>query len=487
MPEPSGPAHLIRSKQDVTDLINSGRAKGGRSAAITIIALGGIFIDAYDFSSIAFGLGDITRAFDLTPTQAGVVSSSIMVGALLGALTGGYLVDRLGRYKLFMADMLFFVVAALACAVAPNFEMLTGARFVMGIGVGMDFPVALAFIAEFNSLRGKGGKVSLWQPMWYFATGCSFLVLLPMYFIIPTGAHADLWRWAVGFGAVPAIVVMLVRHKYMDESPVWAAGQGDLLRAASILRRSYGLDVVAAEPGQATQPKLPKQPTGPRAFLRLFDARYRGRTILAASVSALQAVQYYAVGFALPAILAGFLQQGKLTSIVGPLIFNLVFGVLGGLLGVRLANRLGSWKLSASGFAVCLLALLGLGLIGRPAGTPLLAIAGLLLGGFVFFHSYGPGAQGMTMATLSYPASLRGVGGGFGQAMLRIGSMVSLFFFPVLSDALGTGAYFVIAATPLLGLVVLALIRWEPIGTDVDTEASVETATAVATQGETKE
>lgn len=474
---------IIRSAADVNHLINSGRAKGGKSRAITIIALGGIFIDAYDFSSIAFGLPDIAKSFELNPIQEGIVAASIMVGALLGALVGGYLIDRLGRYKMFMADMVFFVVAAIACAVAPNYELLTAARFIMGIGIGIDFPVALAFIAEFNALRGRGGKVSLWQPMWYLATGASFVVLLPLYFLMPDELHSEMWRWAVGFGAVPALIVMLVRHRYMDESPAWAAGQGDLNRAAAILKNSYGLEVQVGEPDPDAAPAVAAKPAALTEFRRLFQGRYRVRTIQASAVNALQSAQYYAVGFALPVIIAGLLQQGRLTSIIGPLIFNLLFGVVGGFVGVRLSDRLGSWKLAMSGFAVCFAALVGLGSLGRGSGLALLGIGGLL-GLFVFFHSYGPGAQGMTISTLSYPTSLRGVGSGFGQAMLRIGSIISLFFFPILSAALGTGVFYVVALAPLLGMLVLAIIRWDPTDVDVDAEAESAAGTTSSLTGQ---
>ena len=50
----------IRTPQDVVELVNSGRVKGGNAGAIVLIALGGIFIDAYDFTSLAFGVKDIT-------------------------------------------------------------------------------------------------------------------------------------------------------------------------------------------------------------------------------------------------------------------------------------------------------------------------------------------------------------------------------------------------------------------------------------------
>ncbi|TCP53171.1 putative MFS family arabinose efflux permease [Tamaricihabitans halophyticus] len=482
---PAEPAVVIRTARDVVDAINSGRVRGGNERAIILIALGGIFIDAYDFTSLAFGLSDIAEQFDLDAVEHGVVGASIMVGALLGALFGGYLVDKIGRYKMFMADMVFFVIAALACAFAPNAETLTLARFIMGVGIGLDFPVALAFIAEYSALRGKGGRVTLWQPMWYIATGTSFAVLLPMYFLLPESAHGDLWRWAVGFGAVPALVVMLVRHRYMEESASWAAKQGKLERAVQILRNSYGVDAVLAEDAvreQATEP-----PAWWRGIKQLFTRRYRKRTILAGVLSATQAAQYYAVGFALPFIIGSFLGQDTLTTIIGPLIFNFVFGVTGGFAGVALAARLGSWGLSVSGFVVCLVALPPLALIGEPTGTGGIIAAGALLGVFVFFHAYGPGAQGMTMATLSYPTSLRGTGSGFGQMALRIGSTTSLLLFPVLSDALGTGVFWVVMIAPALGLLTLLLIRWEPIGTDVDAEDFADPADSAGPAGPARE
>ena len=76
----------------------------------------------------------------------------------------------------------------------------------------------------------------------------------------------------------------------------------------------------------------------------------------------------------------------------------------------------------------------------------------------------------MTFASLSYPTSLRGVGVGFNQTLMRSSSTVSLFLFPVLSAALGTKVFWIIAAAPLIGLIALLAIRWEPSGYDVDAE-----------------
>lgn len=74
------------------------------------------------------------------------------------------------------------------------------------------------------------------------------------------------------------------------------------------------------------------------------------------------------------------------------------------------------------------------------------------------------------MATLSYPTSIGGVGAGFGQAILRVGSSISLLLFPILSKNLGSALLLIVAVAPLLGPIVLGLCRYQPIGQDVDAE-----------------
>ena len=460
--------HVIRSPRDVTRLVNSGQVEHRNAKAILFIALGGIFIDAYDFTSISFGLPDITDQFGLSAFQVGVVGSSIMVGALVGALAGGYLTDKLGRYQIFMADMLFFVVAAIGSGLSPNAEILTVFRFLMGVGIGMDFPVALAFIAEYSARSAKGGRVSLWQPMWYAATSSTFLVLLVLYAVVPA---EDLWRWVIGLGAVPALAVMLVRRRYMDESPTWAANRGDLELAADILNRGYDTGsarVVVAD--DAERDATTHAAVTPRSLAKVWTPKYRGRTIQAGVVSACQSMEYYAVGFGIPAIIAGILDKGRLDTILGSLVFNGVFGITGGFAGVRLAGRIGVWRLATSGFAATLSVTVLLALLGKPHGTAAIVGVGLLLGLFVFFHAYGPGAQGGVLCTLSYPTSLRGIGSGFGHAIDRFGSITSLLVFPLLSTAYATGAYWFVALAPLLGLVTLLVVRYDPSAHDVDEE-----------------
>ncbi|WP_244815004.1 MFS transporter [Caballeronia sp. Lep1P3] len=465
---------VIRSAADVSSLVNRGAAIGSDARIVVAIALGGIFLDAYDLGALAFGVKDIAREFSLTPTGTGFVASAITFGAIIGAFLGGYLTDRIGRYRVFMADMFFFVVAAIACALAPNAWVLGGARFVMGLGVGIDLPVAMAFLAEFSRLQGRGNKaarVAMWCPTWYAAISISYLLVLGLYAALPAHDAGWLWRMILGFGAVPAIAIIVIRSRYMSESPVWAANQGDLAGAAAILKRSYGVDARVEPDARLASEKAPK---ARRATLGNYGALLRGvylrRTVLATVIAIASSFAYNAVAFGLPVIISSFLAQSMLTTILASLALNLCFAFVGGLFAVRTVPKFGAWNLTVIGYAFQLVALVGLAVVGKPATGAQVVIAIALLAAFLLGQGIGPGSHSMTFASLSYPTSLRGVGVGFNQTLMRASSTLSLFLFPVLSATLGTKVFWIIAIAPLAGLAALFAVRWEPSGYDVDAE-----------------
>jgi MFS family permease len=179
---------------------------------------------------------------------------------------------------------------------------------------------------------------------------------------------------------------------------------------------------------------------------------------------------YNAVAFGLPVIISSFFVQSMLTTILISLVLNLLFAFVGGLLAVRYVPRFGAWRMSLAGYACQLVALLGLALIGRPEGVSEGVIAVAMLALFLFGQGFGPGAHTMTFASLSYPTSLRGVGVGLNQTLMRSSSTLSLFLFPLLVASLDTAVFWVIALAPFIGLASLLAIRWEPSGYDVDAE-----------------
>ena len=92
-------------------------------------------------------------------------------------------------------------------------------RFLIGVGVGIDFPAALSLIAEYSSLKSKGRNVNLWQAMWYIATVIIYTVAFLMY-LDYSYFGLNIWRWVIGLGAIPAVIIITLRYKYMKESPL---------------------------------------------------------------------------------------------------------------------------------------------------------------------------------------------------------------------------------------------------------------------------
>lgn len=458
----------IRTASDVSRLINASGARANHARVIVLLALGGVFLDAYDLTTLSYGIEDVTREFGLTPALSGLVSASIMIGTILGSLLGGWFTDKVGRYRVFMADMLCFVVAAIVAGLAPNVEVLIAARFVMGLGVGIDLPVAMAFLAEFSKFGGRGNKASrlaAWCPMWYAASSVCFLIVFGLYFALPAEHARWLWRASLIFGAVPALAIIAVRGRYMNESPLWAANQGKLRDAARILRESYGIRAHAADD---TPRAAPSQP--PVSFRVLFRQPYLSRTLVASAMNLCIPFEYTAIAFFLPTILTQFLGAGVFETIAATLALNVLFALTGGLLGMRLAYRLPSRRVAIAGFALQAAALVTLALLGHPQTALGIGAAVLMLGLWLFAEGFGPGAQMMIYPALSYPASIRGTGLGFGRALTGIGSAFALFVLPILNARLGAGMFWIVAIAAFVPIVFLAAIRFEPTARDVDVD-----------------
>lgn len=456
----------VRSVSDVARLINTRSEKNNYARMIVFLALGGVFLDAYDLTTLSYGIDDVVREFQISPFITGLVTSSIMVGTIVGNLIGGWLTDKYGRYSVFMADMLFFVVSAIAAGLAPNVWVLIGARFLMGIGVGIDLPVAMSYLAEFSKFAGKGNKaarLAAWCPMWYAASTLCFLLIFGLYFLLPK-EHLDwLWRASLLFGAVPALLIIAVRSKFMNESPLWAANQGDLKSAVRILRDSYGIHAHEAEPEAPPASAAPKV-----SFRVLFQKPWRERTIVAGVMNICISFEYTAIAFFLPSILAQFLGAGVFETISASLGLNALFAFTGGLLGMRLAWKYPSRHVAIAGFALQFLALIALALIGHPEAVAGIVFAVLMLGLWLFAEGFGPGAQLMVYPALSYPTSIRATGVGFSRALSGIGSALALFILPMLQSALGTNMFWVVSLSALIPIFFLLAVRHEPTRHDID-------------------
>ncbi|MFD0712014.1 MFS transporter [Paenibacillus sp. GCM10027626] len=450
----------VRSRRDIIDFVNSNPVS--RSGfKIILLALAGVFVDAYDFTSIGIGTAQLQEQFNLSSVELGSLTAVMAVGSLLGAVFGGYYTDKFGRNKMFMIDLFLMVFAAFGAALSPNYACLIIFRLLMGIGVGLDIPIALSFIAEYSNMKKKGSNVTLWCPLWFCAASATGLIALPFYLL---DQHEYIWRWSVGLGGVFALIVLFLRYFYMNESPMWAANYLSIEEGAKVISRTYNIEVIV-HPEAAGHAGLEKKKKVP--YTTIFKGKYRIRTILASIITFTQSMEYFAVGFYIPTISTLLFGKGVIYAIVGTIVFNL-FGALGGFLGSSLNTSWGVRKLSIVGYIAAVIGLLCMGLFGETY----IGISVVLLAAFIFGHAFGPGSQGMTMATLSYPTELRGIGAGFGQGATRVGSILGFFLFPVVLAAAGLyNTLLLLAIVPFLGLAATLLIKWEPIGHDVENEA----------------
>ena len=305
-PPTDKPPVVIRSADDVSRIVDAAidhsdpvarRQAQRKTLLVMVIALGGVFVDAYDFTSLGIGTIQLRQEFHLSAAAVGLVSATMAFSAMLGALFGGYFVDKLGRKNMFLLDLWFFVISAIGAALAPNLTVLIIFRLLMGLGVGLDFPVALSFVVEFCDRARRGLFVNSSYVNWCLATLVGFGAT---YIGYVQGAGENLWRVAVGFGAVPALILLILRYRYMLESPLWVAHQGDLKSAAAILRKTRNIDVEVCPDAAPEPPHRPKSIV--HAARNIFSPHYRSRAVLSAVISCVQSVEYYAVIFYLPII-----------------------------------------------------------------------------------------------------------------------------------------------------------------------------------------
>ena len=367
----------LRNPLEVVHLVNGGHVQSRRGLLITFIALGGVFIDAYDFSSLGIGAVQLKQQLHLASWQLGLVSSAMAFSAFFGALFGGYFVDKMGRLKMFLLDLYFFVISALGAALSTNLDMLIVFRLMMGIGAGLDFPVALSFVAEHSPQASRGRFVNLSYTNWYLAAIVGYLF---SYLVYQMGVGTDLWRFTVGFGAVPALIILTLRFRYMAESPMWAAQRGDAQAVKDVLSKTYGIDAVMKTKSHAA----PLREYTVRDFLRIFAPPYRRRTILASVIAFTQSIEYFAVIFYLPMIAQMLFGHKLLYSILGSMFFS-VFGLIGAFLQAWICDRTGIRRLALIGYIAVVIALISIG-IAHQAGS--LVVSAAFVAVFLLGHAF---------------------------------------------------------------------------------------------------
>lgn len=315
-----------------------------------ISALGGLLF-GYDTGVISGALLFIKQDFQVTPFLQGVIVSSLLVGAMVGAMLCGPLSDRYGRRVVILIAAIIFALGALVSAFAPGVFILVVGRVILGLAVGMASVVVPLYIAEMAPPDIRGGLVTLNQLM--ITVG-----ILAAYGVNVATAPFDAWRWALGLGLVPAVVFGL-GMLFLPESPRWLMTQGSVDRARSVLGRLRAEDAQVEREIEEIQQAESREEIGWKELLApavlplviiglLFN--FLGQA------SGINTIIYFA-----PTILerTSFAAAAAILATVGIGVVNV--GMT--LVGMSLVDRLGRRPLLLGGLVGMTLALVVLGLI----------------------------------------------------------------------------------------------------------------------------
>lgn len=197
----------------------------------SIAALGG-FLFGYDTGVISGAIIFIQNTFALNTLYSEWVVSSVVLGALLGALCSGLLADRFGRRFMLLLSALFFIIGTILAMMAWQVWILMLGRLIIGWGIGVSSYTTPLFISEMAPANKRGALVLLSVVMITGGEAISFLVDYGL-------AQTESWRLMLGSGLIPA-VLLLLGLLLLPTSPRWLVLKGQVQKAKKTLSRLRG-------------------------------------------------------------------------------------------------------------------------------------------------------------------------------------------------------------------------------------------------------
>ena len=432
----------------------------------------GFFTDAYDLFVIGIASALITKDWNLSPGKLAILNSTMLAAAFLGAFVFGRIADRAGRKVVYWLVAAIMIVGALGSALSPSFWVLIGFRFVLGFGVGGDYPVSAVMMSEYANRKDRGKLVGM-----VFGTQALGLIIGPLIALalLGSGASDDVaWRVLLALGAVPAAAVIYLRTR-MPESPRYQAQvEGRAQQAANRMSDLTG-GTISGSDARTAQPEM-----GLRAFL----SNRRWLVMLAGTAGCwfLLDYAYYGNTISTPQILSLISPTAStMTKIAIQLAIFVVAAVPGYVLAIARLDRIGHRRLQLTGFAMMGLCFL---VIAAVPGMTTAAVPFLLVFGVsYFFTEFGPNMTTFVMPSELYPVSMRATGHGISAGIGKLGAFIGVFLFPVLNDNLGLRGTLLLTAGVSVAGMLLTLVLPEPAGRSLDEISAATTDSSAQVVG----
>lgn len=225
------------------------------------------FFDAFDALSLAFVLPVLIGMWSLSPAQIGLLIGSGYIGQAIGAIFFGWLAERRGRVFSAKWTVLLMSVMSIACVFSGNFMALFIFRFIQGIGVGGEVPVAASYINELSRAQGRGRFFMLYEMI--FPLGLMISAQIGA-FVVPSFG----WKWMFLIGGIGGLIVF-VFFFMLRESPRWLISKGKLDEAERIIE-----EIEASTDKRMPVAKQVFSSTEKGDWKELFSTFYRKRTLI---------------------------------------------------------------------------------------------------------------------------------------------------------------------------------------------------------------
>lgn len=426
----------------------------------TIAALGGLLF-GYDTGVMSGALLFLSPEFDMDAHQEGLVTSMLLVGAAVGAITGGRIADALGRRNTLLAGGVIFVVGSIWCAVAPSVAMLAAARTFLGVAVGAVSIVSPMFIAEKVPADVRGRMVSLNTLMIVVGQLAAYLVNSAL-------AHTGDWHLMLGLAAVPG-AMLAIGMLFINDTPAWYLRRGDVAKAREVAARSgMSLDEVS---GAAADAGADAGVAKPSEWKALKGNRWIQVTValamlmgLTQQITGVNAIVYFA-----PTLMnqVGISTQNSVyTSIVIGTV-----SVLACVIGLQLVDRIGRKRLLLYGLTGNVISLLVLSVTYAFAdrSTTLAMVSLTFMALFIAFQQAAVSPTTWLLISELVPVQVRGIGMGIAGLSLWVTNWaVAQYFLPLVEWLTGPWAFALFAGCGVAAIGYTKALIPETMGRSLD-------------------
>jgi major inositol transporter-like SP family MFS transporter len=418
----------------------------------TVATFGGLLF-GYDTGVINGALRPMTADLGLTPITEGIVTSSLLFGAAAGAVGGGRLSDTWGRRKTIILLAVLFLVGALSCVFAPNFEVMVIGRVILGLAVGGASSVVPVYLAELAPYEIRGSLAGRNELMIVIGQLAAFVVNA----IIGSvwGEFSGVWRIMLAVAAVPA-VALFVGMLGMPESPRWLISRGrnqDALAVLKTVRSSDRAEAEMADVKHLADEEKEMNLSGWGALRNKWILRILLVGIglgVAQQLTGINSIMYYGQSVLVE---AGFSSEGALIANIAPG----VIAVVGGVIALSMMQRVNRRTTLLLGFTLTTIChfLIGIASIALPVGNPerpfvILFLVVAFVGSMQTFLNIAV----WVMLSEIFPLHIRGFAIGVSIFCLWIANAFLGLFFPTLVASVGiTGTFFMFGVVGILALI----------------------------------